>query len=140
DQTSGASDQTSGASDQTSGANDQYLLDLSDIEKIEDLPQKTLSQLNDLPKKASMKQIQGILLLLCNQQKFSTEELAKSINRNSDYLRTKYINSLLSKGLLSQTYAETPNHPNQTYSTTEAGIEWLSNENNIVPNIKKQDD
>ena len=139
-QTSGANDQTSGANDQTSGASDQYLLDLSDIEKIEDLPQKTLSQLNGLPKKASMKQIQGILLLLCKQQKFSTEELAKSINRNSDYLRTKYINSLLSKGLLSQTYAETPNHPNQTYSTTEAGIEWLSNENYIVPNIKKQDD
>ncbi|MGP5202718.1 ATP-binding protein [Psychrobacter aquimaris] len=139
-QTSGANDQTSGANDQTSGANDQYLLDLSDIEKIEELPQKTLSQLNNLPKKASMKQIQGILLLLCNQQKFSTEELAKSINRNSDYLRTKYINSLLSKGLLSQTYAETPNHPNQTYSTTEAGIKWLSSENNIVPNIKKQND
>ena len=135
-----ADNQTSGANDQTSGASDQYLLDLSDIEKIEDLPQKTLSQLNGLPKKASMKQIQGILLLLCKQQKFSTEELAKSINRNSDYLRTKYINSLLSKGLLSQTYAETPNHPNQTYSTTEAGIEWLSNENYIVPNIKKQDD
>ncbi len=87
-----------------------------------------------------MKQIQGILLLLCNQQKFSTEELAKLINRNPDYLRTKYISSLLSQGLLCQTYAETPNHPNQTYSTTEAGIEWLSNENTIIPDIKEQND
>ena len=140
DQTSGASDQTSGASDQTSGASDQYLLDLPDIEKIEKLPQETLDQLDSLPKKASIKQIQNILLLLCKQQKFSTEKLAKFINRNPDYLRTKYISSLISQGLLCQTYSETPNHPNQTYSTTEAGIEWLSNEDAIVSNIKRQND
>jgi len=140
DQTLGASNQTLGASDQTSGASDQYLLDLPDIEKIEELPQETLDQLDSLPKKASIKQIQNILLLLCKQQNFSTEKLAKFINRNSDYLRTKYISSLLSQGLLRQTYAETPNHPNQTYSTTEAGIKWLSNENTILPDIKEQND
>ena len=115
-------------------------MDLPDIEKIEELPQETLDQLDSLPKKASIKQIQSILLLLCKQQNFSTEKLSKFINRNSDYLRTKYISSLLSQGLLRQTYAETPNHPNQTYSTTEAGIKWLSNESNIVPNMKKQND
>ena len=94
--------------------------------KIEDSPRQTLDQLKYLPKKLSSKEVDRKILLLCQNEALSTDQLAQNLERNSDYLRKQYIAKLLNKGLIRQLYADSPKHPYQAYITTELGKEWIN--------------
>ena len=129
-QTSEGDVQTSEGDVQTSEGGDQYAFDFSESIKLEDPPQQTLGQLEALPKKALPEEVDRRILLLCQSEALSTDQLAKTLDRNSDYLRKQYIASLLSRGLIRQLYADSPKHPYQAYITTGLGEEWIKDKIN----------
>lgn len=103
--------QTSGANAQTSG--------------VKTLADDCLEYTVIVPKKATKKQLYTAILRLCQQTALSIEDLAKSLNRNPDYLRKTYLNLMINEGLLSHVYDKTPNHPEQAYIITALGRQWL---------------
>ena len=125
-QTSDADVQTSDADVQTSDADDQYAFDFSESLKLEEPPRQALNQLQALPKKSLPEEVDRRILILCQNEALSTDQLSKNLNRNSDYLRKQYISQLLNRGLIRQLYADSPKHPYQAYITTELGEEWIN--------------
>ena len=125
-QTSEADVQTSEADVQTSDAYDQYAFDFSESLKLEEPPRQALNQLQALPKKSLPEEVDRRILILCQNEALSTDQLSKNLNRNSDYLRKQYISQLLNRGLIRQLYADSPKHPYQAYITTELGEEWIN--------------
>ncbi len=94
--------------------------------EIEDSPEKALDQLQALPKKSIPEEVDRRILLLCRDKALSNDQLAKALDRNSDYLRKQYIAQLLNRGLIRQLYADSPKHPYQAYITTELGEKWIN--------------
>ncbi|UZA38168.1 RNA-binding domain-containing protein [Moraxella bovis] len=70
--------------------------------------------------------MQVIILALCQHRPLGPKALAVLLNRTSDTLRKNYLKPLTSDSLLSSTYPDTPNHPQQTYFTTEQGKLFLA--------------
>ena len=125
-QTSEADVQTSEADVQTSEADVQYAFDFSESLKLEESPRQALNQLRALPKKSLPEEVVRRILILCQHEALSTDQLAKNLDRSSDYLRKQYISQLLTRGLIRQLYADSPKHPYQAYITTELGEEWIN--------------
>ncbi len=126
DITSEADVQTSEADVQTSEADVQYAFDFSESLKLEESPRQALNQLRALPKKSLPEEVVRRILILCQHEALSTDQLAKNLDRSSDYLRKQYISQLLTRGLIRQLYADSPKHPYQAYITTELGEEWIN--------------
>lgn len=68
---------------------------------------------NHIKKRCSKKEIFDIILE-CTSEWKSLEEIAKSINRNSQYLKSSIIHTMVSEGLLQREFP-IPNHPAQRY-------------------------
>lgn len=48
----------------------------------------------------------------------TTESLAHLLNRNAEGLRNKYLTPMVREGILHLRYPETPNRPDQAYTST----------------------
>ena len=61
------------------------------------------------------------ILSLCHIDWLTMQSLASLLNRNSDSLRTHYINPMLKDGRLKSRVPGKPHHPHQAYRKTEIG-------------------
>jgi ATP-dependent DNA helicase RecG len=67
----------------------------------------------------SPKLVQEAILELCLGQYVTTDQLAKALNRNAHGLRSRYLSSMTEQGLLQLRYPESPNRPDQAYTTAK---------------------
>ncbi len=92
---------------------------------LEGPPQEIQNLLNKLPAKAGEKRIFRVILTLCAWRKLHPTEIATYCNRNSIYLRERYLSKLLDDGLVA---IDGPKKSKKiAYRTTDAGKDWLKN-------------
>ena len=67
--------------------------------------------------KASMAQLQGMILSFCKEDYKSLEEIAKGVGKTIKYLKNRFIARMVNDGLLERKYPNIPTHPDQKYRT-----------------------
>jgi len=68
--------------------------------------------------------VEATILLLCEEEFLTLEDLAELLNRNKDTLRNHYINPMLDDGRLEAKYKNIRTHPRQGYRTVP-GMEMI---------------
>jgi ATP-dependent DNA helicase RecG len=102
----------------------------------EHLPKKLQEELHTVASEVNIKGkvskplMEQTILSLCEIDWLTLQALASLLNRNSDSLRTHYINPMLKDGRLKSRVPGKPNHPHQAYR--KSGIEILSPKNGPV--------
>ena len=64
-------------------------------------------------------QLTRLILQLCQEQSYSTQELAQLLKRRAEYLLQSYLRPLIKTGELRYKFPDEPNHPQQAYCTTK---------------------
>lgn len=67
-------------------------------------------------RKAHPKEVEAVIVTLCQSRFLSGEQIARLINRNPERVRDVHISKLVKEGRLRMLYPETPNSPNQAYT------------------------
>ena len=67
--------------------------------------------------KASIAQLQSMILAFCKEDYKSLEEIAKGVGKTIKYLKNGFIARMVSEGLLERKYPTIPTHPDQKYKT-----------------------
>jgi hypothetical protein len=60
------------------------------------------------------------MIIECTDNWKSIEEIAREVNRNSQYLKGTIIHKMVAEGLLQREFS-IPNHPAQRYKRTQQG-------------------
>ena len=81
------------------------------------LPLELKERIKQLGKRANPKEMERLIIDLCNWNPLSLKEIAKLINRKTSSVRYLYLNKLIAQGKLFYTIPEMLNHPNQKYTT-----------------------
>ena len=68
------------------------------------------------------------ILELCAEKPMSLYELAGLLRRTPNYIRTRYLKSMIERGILRYLYPEMVNHPNQKYVATNTVINEIKTE------------
>lgn len=68
--------------------------------------------------KAPVPEVRAVILLLCSTRFLTADALASLLNRTAPNLRSRYLTPMVEEGLLRLRYPETPNRPDQAYTTT----------------------
>ena len=85
------------------------------VRKASDVSDNLGSNLGSKPKRRlSRDELRKIILEVCDEW-VSLDHIATVIDRNSDYLLTSVIPSMLEEGLLERMYPQIPKHPYQKY-------------------------
>lgn len=91
-----------------------------------DLPEALQHRLDELTPKARKEKVWPVIVWLCALQNYKTEQSATLLNRQVAALRTSHLNPLREQEkLISYTYPEVINHPEQAYQVTAKGLNWL---------------
>jgi predicted HTH transcriptional regulator len=69
-------------------------------------------------KKMSKKELHKLILDFCDDYK-SLEDIAIAIEREPSYIQNKILPEMVREGILEKKYPHTPNHPGQSYKTTD---------------------
>ena len=116
------SDLDANTSDLDANTSDLY----SSIHKLEALPDALKEAIQKLTRKSRKDKLHPVLLWLCAIRAYKAEQLAKLLSRQIASLKSQHLNYLRETlGFLQYTYPEVMNHPEQAYTTTEAGKIWL---------------
>jgi len=62
--------------------------------------------------------MESLILHLCQEEWLTKRELGKLLERNIDGLRSRYLGSMVTRGLLRLRYPEKPNRADQAYRST----------------------
>ena len=81
------------------------------------LPLELKERIKQLGKRANPKEMERLIIDLCNWNPLSLKEIAKLINRKTSSVRYLYLNKLIAQGKLFYTVPEMLNHPDQKYTT-----------------------
>ena len=81
------------------------------------LPLELKERIKQLGKRTNPKEMEKLIIDLCNWNPLSLKEIAKLINRKTSSVRYLYLNKLITQGKLFYTIPEMLNHPNQKYTT-----------------------
>jgi len=81
------------------------------------LPLELKERIKQLGKRTNPKEMERLIIDLCNWNPLSLKEIAKLINRKTSSVRYLYLNKLIAQGKLFYTIPEMLNHPNQKYTT-----------------------
>ncbi len=81
------------------------------------LPLELKERIIQLGKRTNPKEMESLIIDLCNWNPLSLKEIAKLINRKTSSVRYLYLNKLIAQGKLFYTIPEMLNHPNQKYTT-----------------------
>lgn len=65
--------------------------------------------------KASKEVVRNTILQLCKHGFLSTEQLARFLSRNADFIRKNYIKPMIDEGLLERRFPHEPSHERQAY-------------------------
>jgi ATP-dependent DNA helicase RecG len=71
-----------------------------------------------LNKRLSPKEMESIILQLCNDHWLTRKQISGLLQRNSDGLRSRFLTSMVEHGLLQLRYPDKPNRTDQAYKTT----------------------
>jgi uncharacterized protein YggE len=87
---------------------------------------RCLIQLKVMLEKAKAKEsrqgIQRLIVELCLWKPLQAEERSNLLKRNSDYLKTTYLQPMVKQRLLPYTYRDMPRHPRQAYTVPDKRI------------------
>ena len=67
--------------------------------------------------KASIAQLQSMILAFCMEDFKTLEEIAKGVGKTIKYLKNGFIARMVNDGLLERKYPNIPTHPDQRYKT-----------------------
>jgi len=74
-------------------------------------------------KSAPRERVRETILELCRDRFLSAKTLASLLNRKQDTLNGQYLGPMLTEGLLTLRFPETPSHPDQSYRTRAEPVE-----------------
>jgi ATP-dependent DNA helicase RecG len=83
------------------------------------LPDTLKVMLEKAKAKESRQGIQRLIVELCLWKPLQAEELSTLLKRNSDYLKTTYLQPMVKQRLLAYTYPDMPRHPRQAYTVPD---------------------
>ncbi len=81
------------------------------------LPLELVNSLKKIGKRASVKEVQSVILQLCGLAPLRLPELVDILQRDADHIRKRYLSKMLEQGELEYTFPDVPNHPQQAYRT-----------------------
>ena len=81
------------------------------------LSSELVNSLEKIGKRASVKEVQSVILQLCDLAPLRLPELVDILKRDADHIRKRYLAKMLELGELEYTFPEVPNHPQQAYRT-----------------------
>ncbi|MCH9103683.1 ATP-dependent DNA helicase RecG [Legionella pneumophila serogroup 1] len=93
------------------------------------LPDALREEIDRLTPKS--RHIKPVILKLCLHHSYSADQMATILNRNASALKTKQLVPMCEEGLITYTHPEVRNHPNQAYTITEKGRQWLKNKGQL---------
>jgi ATP-dependent DNA helicase RecG len=70
-------------------------------------------------RKASHQLVRSVILSLCSEGTFSSEQIASLLNRTRKNIRDRYLGPMVAEGLLELLYPNSPNRPDQAYKATK---------------------
>ena len=90
------------------------------------LPETLQQRIDQLTPKARKEKLWPVIVWLCALRAHKTEQLAALLNRQVAALRGAHLNPLREEEkLITYTYPEVINHPEQAYQVTVKGLSWL---------------
>jgi ATP-dependent DNA helicase RecG len=87
------------------------------------LPGELAARLGALGKRSPPDAVRTVVLDLLRHQAWRLEELGVLLQRNSEYIRQKYVQPLLQTGQASMTRPEEPNDPQQAYYAAQSNTQ-----------------
>jgi len=115
----GISAQAPGISAQAPGISAQALGVIGLPDKFPPLSSELIDSLKKIGKRASIKEVQSVILQLCSLAPLRLPELVDILQRDADHIRKRYLSKMLEQGELEYTFPDAPNHPQQAYRTTK---------------------
>jgi predicted HTH transcriptional regulator len=87
----------------------------------QEVRQKLLFEASEAQEKKKMakKDLEAVILKLCDDYYITLKVLAKLVNRTPDALRQRYLKILVEQGKLKLAFPTAPNHPQQAYTTVQ---------------------
>lgn len=82
------------------------------------MPEELRQVVEDLGERAETDEVSSVIVQLCQWRELSSSELAVILGRNQVYLRSKYLNPLITSGMLEYVRQGTPSNPKQAYRAT----------------------
>lgn len=89
--------------------------DLSAPPKISDALKTRIKQLKQ--REHDNEKVESIILEICNESYVKATHVADILQKSEDYVKRKYLSSMIQDGKLVYAYPEMINHPNQAYIT-----------------------
>jgi ATP-dependent DNA helicase RecG len=86
---------------------------------LEQMPDDLRQSVERLGERAETDEVSNVIVQLCQWQELSSSELAVILGRNQVYLRSKYLNPLITSGELEYVRQGSPSDPNQAYRATQ---------------------
>jgi ATP-dependent DNA helicase RecG len=84
------------------------------------LPLELVNSLKKIGKRASVKEVQSVILQLCSLAPLRLPELVDILHRDADHIRKRYLSKMLEQDELEYTFPDVPNHPQQAYRTKKS--------------------
>jgi len=81
-----------------------------------------------LKKRLRDHEMEKIILELCQEKWLTRKEISELIGRNSEGIRSRFLNPMVKHGLLRLRYPDKPNRQDQSYTTVNEAISNLGNE------------
>lgn len=83
-----------------------------------DIPDKLKLEIGELKQKEHNSQkVRGVIIKLCSIRAFTSNEIAKILNKRDDYIRKKYLNKMIKEKEIRYQFPEMIKHPEQAYIT-----------------------
>ncbi len=79
------------------------------------LPLELMNSLKKIGKRASVQEIQSVILKLCALSPLRLPELVDLLQREGGHIRKRYLTKMLEREELEYIFPDTPNHPQQAY-------------------------
>ncbi|RAM53316.1 MAG: hypothetical protein C6Y22_01300 [Hapalosiphonaceae cyanobacterium JJU2] len=86
---------------------------------LDQMPDDLRQSVERLGERAEPNEISDVIVQLCQWQELSSSELAAILGRNQVYLRSKYLNPLITSGQLEYVRPGNPSDPHQAYRATQ---------------------
>lgn len=85
-----------------------------------DLPKELQEKVQNLTKKAKLRDLQEVLIELCSIRPINIKELSFVLNRKPRYIRDYILKPMIKLGEIQLKFPDQPNHPRQAYSAVGA--------------------
>jgi ATP-dependent DNA helicase RecG len=83
------------------------------------LPPELESKITNLKQRASVKELEDIIIGLCSLGHLQPVQIAKILKRDAQYLRNSFLTTLVKEGRLTYRYPDKTAHPQQAYKAPE---------------------